>query len=165
MYLPLLASTLALSSLTSAWPTSLDSRALPLVQSVRTPVPSCLSLAHAFEQNLLRRVLLRSNLLAKSKILEGFAYATPERNRVFGGTGHNATVNYLYDQVAALGGYYDVKFQPFVETYSAGNATVKVAGADQDAQLFTYSPSGKFTEPLVAVANFGCNAVRKPIPN
>lgn len=111
------------------------------------------------EQNQLRRVLLRSNLLAKSKVLEGFAYATPERNRVFGGTGHNATVNYLYDQVAALGGYYDVKFQPFVETYSAGNATVKVAGADQDAKLFTYSPSGKFTEPLVAVANFGCNAV------
>ncbi|KAI4185000.1 MAG: hypothetical protein LQ346_006005 [Caloplaca aetnensis] len=102
------------------------------------------------EQNQLRRVLLRSNLLAKSKVLEGFAYATPERNRVFGGTGHNATVNYLYDQVAALGGYYDVKFQPFVETYSAGNATVKVAGADQDAKLFTYSPSGKFTEPLVA---------------
>lgn len=113
------------------------------------------------EQNLLRRVLLRSNLLAKSKILEDFAYATPERNRVFGGKGHNATVNYLYDQVAALGGYYDVKFQPFVETYSAGNASVKVAGADQGASLMTYSPSGKFDEPLVAVANFGCDAVSR----
>ncbi|KAL8756956.1 MAG: hypothetical protein Q9184_004331 [Pyrenodesmia sp. 2 TL-2023] len=147
MYLPLLTSTLALSSLTSAWPASLTPRALPLVQS-----------------NELRRVLLRSNLLAKSQILEGFAYATPERNRVFGGPGHNATVNYLYDQVAALGGYYNIEFQPFVETYSAGNASVNVAGADQDAQLFTYSPSGKFTEPLVAVANFGCNATDYPAP-
>ena len=61
-------------------------------------------------QNQLRRVLLRSNLLGKSKTLEGFAYATPERNRVFGGPGHNATVNYLYDQIAALGNYYDVEF-------------------------------------------------------
>ncbi|KAI4225779.1 MAG: hypothetical protein L6R36_003665 [Xanthoria steineri] len=138
-------SVFALSSLVSAIPTSLDSRALPLVQS-----------------NLLRRVLLRSNLLAKSKILEGFAYATPERNRVFGGPGHNATVNYIYDQIAALGDYYDVEFQPFVELYTAGNATLKVEGVDQKAGLFTYSPSGKFTEPLILVANNGCVAADYP---
>ncbi|KAL8710771.1 MAG: hypothetical protein Q9220_004789, partial [cf. Caloplaca sp. 1 TL-2023] len=122
-----------------------NSTALPLVQS-----------------NQLRRVLLRSSLLAKSKILENFAYTTPERNRVFGGPGHNATVNYLYDQVSALGGYYDVEFQPFVELYTAGNASVKVAGVDQGAQLFTYSPSGKFTEGVVAVANLGCDAADYP---
>ena len=63
--------------------------------------------------------------------------------------------------MAALGGYYNVEFQPFVETYSAGNASVKVAGADQGASLFTYSPPGKFNEPLVAVANLGCDAVSK----
>lgn len=110
-------------------------------------------------QNLLRRVLLRSNLLAKSRILEGFAYATPERNRVFGGPGHNATINYLYDQIAALGDYYDVKLQPFVELYTAGNASLKVGGVDQKAGLFTYSPSGKFIQPLILVANNGCVAV------
>ncbi len=105
-------------------------------------------------------MLLRSNLLAKSKTLEGFAYATPERNRVFGSPGHNATVNYLYDQIAALGDYYDVELQPFVELYTDGTATLKVNGVDQEAGLFTYSPSGKFTQPLVSVSNFGCEAVR-----
>ncbi|KAL8729062.1 MAG: hypothetical protein Q9166_004979 [cf. Caloplaca sp. 2 TL-2023] len=140
-----LLSLLTFSSLASAIPTSLESRALPLVES-----------------NELRRVLLRSNLLAKSTILEGFAYATPERNRVFGGSGHNATVNYLYDQIAALSDYYTVEFQPFVELYTAGNASLKVNGADQSAGLFTYSPSGKFTQPLVLVANFGCAAVDYP---
>ncbi|KAL8716794.1 MAG: hypothetical protein Q9225_005899, partial [Loekoesia sp. 1 TL-2023] len=114
--------------------------------------------------NELRRLLLRSNLLSKAQVLEGFAYSTPQRNRVFGGPGHNATVNYLYDQTTSLGGYYNVEFQPFVELYTAGNATVKVNGADQGAQLFTYSPSGTFSEPLVAVANLGCNAVRFPCP-
>ncbi|KAI4176358.1 MAG: hypothetical protein LQ343_001097 [Gyalolechia ehrenbergii] len=145
MHLSYVASLLTLSSLASAIPTAPQPRALPLVQS-----------------NLLRRVLLRSNLLAKSQTLEGFAYATPERNRVFGGPGHNATVNYLYDQVAALGGYYNVELQPFVELYTSGSASVKVAGADQGASLFTYSPSGNFSEPLVAVANFGCEAADYP---
>ncbi|KAL8870005.1 MAG: hypothetical protein Q9174_003847 [Haloplaca sp. 1 TL-2023] len=145
MKISTLASLLTLSAVASAIPTSLESRQLPLVES-----------------RLLRRVLLRSNLLAKSKTLEGFAYATPERNRVFGGTGHNATVNYLYDQVAALGDYYDVEFQPFVELYTAGNATVNVAGEDQEAGLFTYSPGGEFSLPLVAVANQGCEAADYP---
>ncbi|KAL8733536.1 MAG: hypothetical protein Q9181_003535 [Wetmoreana brouardii] len=137
-----LQSLFTLSSFASAWPTALESRALPPDQ--------------------LRRVLLRSNLLAKAQTLEGFAYSNPERNRVFGGPGHNATVNYLYDQIAALSSYYDVEYQPFVELYTAGNATVSVNGADQAAQLFTYSPSGKFTESLVVVANLGCNASDYP---
>ena len=98
--------------------------------------------------------------MAKSKVLEGFAYATPERNRVFGGPGHNATVNYLYDQIKALGDYYDVELQPFVELYTAGSANVSANGEDQGAALFTYSPSGTFSEALVPVANFGCEAVR-----
>ncbi|KAL8920996.1 MAG: hypothetical protein Q9172_004238 [Xanthocarpia lactea] len=140
-----LLSLFALSPLASAIPTSIESRALPLVQS-----------------NLLRRVLLRSNLLAKSKTLEGFAYATPERNRVFGSPGHNATVNYLYDQIAALGDYYDVELQPFVELYTDGTATLKVNGVDQEAGLFTYSPSGKFTQPLVSVSSSGCEAADYP---
>ncbi|KAL8880194.1 MAG: hypothetical protein Q9192_008069 [Flavoplaca navasiana] len=140
-----LLSVVALSSLVSAIPTSLGSRQLPLVQS-----------------NLLRRVLLRSNLLAKAQILEGFAYATPERNRVFGSPGHNATVNYLYDQIAALSDYYTVELQPFVELYTAGNASLKVAGVDQGAALFTYSPSGQFVQPLITVANNGCVAADYP---
>ncbi|KAL9614334.1 MAG: hypothetical protein Q9167_001137 [Letrouitia subvulpina] len=137
--------TLISVGIASAWPALLYPRDLPLVKP-----------------NLLRKAVLRSNLRAKSKVLEGFAYSTPERNRVFGGPGHNATVNYLYDQITALGDYYDVAFQPFVELYTAGNATLVANGEDQAAEIFTYSPSGKFTEPLVPVANLGCNASDYP---
>lgn len=77
---------------------------------------------------------------------------------MFGGPGHNATVNYLYDTVTALD-YYDVQFQPFFELYTDGNASMKVNGVDQGAKVLTYSPSGKFSEALVPVANLGCNAV------
>lgn len=91
--------------------------------------------------------------------MEGFAYATEKRNRVFGSPGHNSTVNYLYDQIAALSDYYTVELQPFVELYSAGSATVVANGEDQGAALLTYSPSGVFSENVVAIANFGCEAV------
>ena len=70
-------------------------------------------------------------------------------------------MNYLYDQISALGGYYDVEFQPFVELYTAGSASIKANGEDQGAALFTYSPSGKFSKPLVNVANLGCDAVNQ----
>ncbi|KAL8652095.1 MAG: hypothetical protein Q9210_002887 [Variospora velana] len=145
MHYSFLAASLALASVVSASPTVLSPRQLPLVES-----------------NRLRRVLLRSNLLDKARTLEGFAFATPERNRVFGSPGHNATVNYLYDQVTALGDYYTVEIQPFVELYSAGSASLSVSGDALDAGIFTYSPAGKFTEPLAAVANFGCNATDYP---
>ena len=112
-----------------------------------------------FAQSTLRGTLEQSNLLSRSQTFEGFAYATPERNRVFGGPGHNATVHYLYDQIAGLSDYYTVEYQPFVALYSSGSASVVVNGADQEASLLTYSPSGIFSEPLVAVANLGCNAV------
>ena len=52
-----------------------------------------------------------------------------------------------------------MELQPFVELYSAGGANVSVNGEDQNAGLFTYSPSGSFTETLVPIANFGCEAV------
>ena len=96
---------------------------------------------------------------AGGQILQDFAYATPERNRLAGGPAHNATVNYLYDTLAALGDYYDVQFEPFVFLYSAGNASFAANGVDQSASLMTYSPGGDVTEELVPVANFGCEAV------
>lgn len=39
------------------------------------------------ESNKLRRVLTRSKLLEGGNLLQSWAYATPERNRGFGGTG------------------------------------------------------------------------------
>lgn len=39
------------------------------------------------ESNKLRRVLTRSKLIEGGNLLQSWAYATPERNRGFGGTG------------------------------------------------------------------------------
>ncbi|KAI9680665.1 MAG: Leucyl aminopeptidase yscIV [Caeruleum heppii] len=114
------------------------------------------------QSNQLRRVLTRSALIADAKTLEGFAYATPERNRAFGGTGHNATVNWIYNRIAELSDYYTVEFQPFVEQYSDGSAKFVAGGKDQGAELFTYAPSGSVTQDIVPVANLGCNATDYP---
>ncbi|KAI9849170.1 MAG: Leucyl aminopeptidase yscIV [Sclerophora amabilis] len=114
------------------------------------------------QSNQLRRVLTRSALLGISNSLQEFAYDTPERNRIFGGPGHNATVNYLYDTIAALGDYYTVEFQPFVQLYFDGTATFSVDGTDQGGGILTYSAAGNVEATLVPVDNLGCDAADYP---
>jgi hypothetical protein len=99
-------------------------------------------------------------LLERAMTLEKFAYSTPERNRLWGGSAHNSTVQYLYNTIAALNDYYTVEYQPFVEIHYNGTAAVSVNGTDQHALPLTYSPPGKINQPLVVVANEGCNIVR-----
>lgn len=111
--------------------------------------------------NQLRRVIDRSNLLARANTLQGFADATPEKNRLVGGAGHIATVNYLYDTLAALD-YYDVQRQEFTVLISEGSGNLTVDGKTQGAQLMTYSTSGVVSEELVPVSNVGCNATDYP---
>jgi hypothetical protein len=103
--------------------------------------------------------MYRSNLLERAKTLESFAYVTPERNRAFGGTAHNHTVDYIYNTINAFSDYFTVEKQQFVELYSAGNASFIVGGKEQGATLMTYSASGKVTAQIVKVANLGCEAV------
>ncbi|KAH9209276.1 putative leucine aminopeptidase 2 [Leptodontidium sp. 2 PMI_412] len=140
MKLSTYASVLAtIASLTEAGPVA---RALPFVES-----------------NKLRRVLLRSELLAKGRTLQGFAYATAERNRYIGSPGHNATVNWLVDTLTATG-YYDVSVQPF-DVESSG-ATGTANGAPLAVQAMTGTPAGTPSGELVKVANIGCNAEDYP---
>lgn len=94
-------------------------------------------------------------LLAGSKQLQSFADAYPGGNRVFGSPGHNDTVNFLYETLAATG-YYDVELQEFVELFSGGNASMSTNGEEQEATLLTYTPSGSASAPLVAAQNLGC---------
>ncbi|KAL3417278.1 peptidase family M28 [Phlyctema vagabunda] len=119
-----------------------EERALPLVQS-----------------NQLRRVLLRSELLKKANTLEGFAYATPARNRVIGSPGHAATIKWLVDTVTALD-YYDVTTQAF--TVPQGNSSFVAGGTTYESLLMTFSPAGSPDAPLVAVANLGCDPADYP---
>ncbi|KAF5019403.1 hypothetical protein F66182_8603 [Fusarium sp. NRRL 66182] len=96
------------------------------------------------------------DLLAGAQKLQDFAEAN-DNTRVFGGAGHNATVDYLYRTLKATN-YYNVVKQPFTELYSAGTASLSVAGEDVAANIMTYTPAGEATGPLVRVANLGCAA-------
>lgn len=107
----------------------------------------------------MERLIDDTDLRHKSKILEDFAYSTVDRNRVFGGPGHNLTLNWIYDSIKALGDYYDVEFQPFEGLYTDENASIKVDGINLAASAFQHTPSGKLFGKLVPVANLGCNAV------
>lgn len=113
----------------------------------------------------LQAAITQEALLSRAQTLQDLAYASPERNRVFGSEGHNATTDYLYDTVAALGDYYTVEFQPFVKTFSGGNVTLTTLAdglAVPGVSLLTYSPSGRVARPLVAVSNLGCDATDFP---
>ena len=111
----------------------------------------------------LRSSINIGDLLADAQTLEGFAYATPERNRVFGSPGHNATVNWLYEELSSLDDYYTVSLQPFEALFSDGNESFTVNGIDQNATLLTYTPSGVAQNAsIIAIPNLGCNATDYP---
>ncbi|RDW77320.1 peptide hydrolase-5 [Coleophoma cylindrospora] len=127
---------------TSVFANFVKERALPLVQS-----------------NQLRRVLLRSELLAKSQKLEQIAYTTPGRNRVVGSPGHAETLKYISETVVALD-YYEVTTQSF--TVPMGNSTLLVGGTAYESRLMTFTPGGHPVAPLVAAANLGCDPADYP---
>ncbi|KAH2749379.1 Leucyl aminopeptidase yscIV [Aspergillus fumigatus] len=95
------------------------------------------------------------DLLQGAQQLEDFAYAYPERNRVFGGRAHEDTVNYLYRELKKTG-YYDVYKQPQVHQWTRADQALTVDGQSYDATTMTYSPSVNATAPLAVVNNLGC---------
>jgi hypothetical protein len=101
------------------------------------------------------------DLLAGAQKLQDFATAN-EGSRSFGGGGHNATVDYIYDTLKSLN-YYDVYKQPFTEVYMAGEASLKIDGQDIEIAPVAYSPDVDDTKPLVAVSNLGCDAADFPV--
>ena len=114
------------------------------------------------DSDKLQSLVKLDDLLAGSQKLQDFADANGG-NRAFGGGGHNATVDWLYDELVATG-YYNVVKQPFTEVFSAGSATLKI-GADTFAPgVMTYSPAtvGTVTAPVISVNNLGCDAADFP---
>jgi len=117
------------------------------------------------ESNKLRRVLHREVLYEHAKKFQSFADSTPERNRVAGSTGHNLTVDYLYDTLVATG-YYNVEKQPFTYIFSQGNTSFSALSTEYPSEYMTYSPStggSTITAQLVKVANLGCDQVRQRV--
>jgi Zn-dependent M28 family amino/carboxypeptidase len=108
----------------------------------------------------LQSLIKIEDLLAGSQDLQDIANAHGG-NRAFGGGGHNATVDYLYETLTALD-YYNVVKQPFPEIYSEGKGSLTVDGAVVPADILTYTPGGEAIKPLVAVANLGCDAADYP---
>ncbi|EAW12353.1 M28 family metallopeptidase [Aspergillus clavatus NRRL 1] len=95
------------------------------------------------------------DLLHGSQKLEDFAYAYPERNRVFGGQAHLDTVNYLYRELKKTG-YYDVYKQPQVHQWTRADQSLTLGGDSIQASTMTYSPSVNVTAPLSLVSKLGC---------
>jgi carboxypeptidase Q len=111
----------------------------------------------------LRASIKLKDVLDDAQTLEDFAYDTEERNRVFGSPGHNATVNWLFDELSSLDDYFDVTLQPFEALFSAGDASFVVNGVEQNATLFSYTPSGSaLNATIVPVSNLGCTASDYP---
>lgn len=108
----------------------------------------------------LQSLVKTKDLLAGAQKLQDIANAHGG-NRAFGGGGHNATVDFLYDTLTSLK-YYDVVKQPFKEIFSSGNGSLTVDGQAIEVQIMTYTPAGEATKPLVKVTNLGCDAADYP---
>ncbi|KAF4982758.1 hypothetical protein FDECE_17445 [Fusarium decemcellulare] len=133
--------------------TPLVALALPALVSANKKKP-------LVDSKKLQKLINIDGLIAGSQKLQDFADANGG-NRAFGSSGHNATVDWLYDTLKATG-YYDVVKQPFTEIYAQGTAALKVDGEDVAANIMTYTPAGTASGPLVKVANLGCDAEDYP---
>ncbi|RAH87246.1 transferrin receptor [Aspergillus japonicus CBS 114.51] len=99
-----------------------------------------------------------SDLLEGTQKLQDFAYAYPQRNRVFGGAAHNDTLDYVYHELNATGAY-DLHRQPQIHTWTKHSQSVTTAeGHSMTAYRMTHSPSTNVTAELALVPQVGCSA-------
>ncbi|KAF1923881.1 Zn-dependent exopeptidase [Didymella exigua CBS 183.55] len=114
------------------------------------------------QKDLIKDVKLK-NLIKGSEKLQRMADKYGG-NRAFGGGGHNATTEWLYDSLKKYGDdYWEVYKQPFVELFTAATVKLTVAGADTQADYLTYGPAANNVGGnLVKVNNLGCDAADYP---
>ncbi|KAK7223065.1 hypothetical protein V2G26_011068 [Clonostachys chloroleuca] len=104
----------------------------------------------------LQELITLEDLLSAAQKLQDIADAHGG-NRAFGGGGHNATVDWLYDTLTALD-YFDVVKQPFTELFHTASGTLSIGGAKVGSvSTMTYTPGGTVSAPLVLVSNLGCS--------
>lgn len=129
---------------------SLVALALPALAAAKQCKPYVTSEA-------LQEATTLEDLLAGSQKLQDIADANGG-NRAFGGGGHNATVDWLYETLDSLD-YYDVVKQPFTELFHVASGSLTVGGvAVASALTMTYTPGGSASVPFVAIPNLGCDA-------
>jgi len=81
-------------------------------------------------KDLVKEIKLK-DLLSGSRKLQEFADKNGG-NRAFGGGGHNATTEWLY-QTLKKTGYYNVEKQPFVELFTAATVGFSAGGENYTA--------------------------------
>ncbi|KAF2727132.1 Zn-dependent exopeptidase [Polyplosphaeria fusca] len=96
-------------------------------------------------------------LVAKAEIFQSFAYRSEGKNRLVASQGHQDTVNYIHDQIAAFPDYYTVEKQPWELLVGAG-ANVTANNRTIEGFATTLAPAGDVSGPLVAIPNLACNA-------
>ncbi|VUC29781.1 unnamed protein product [Clonostachys rosea] len=123
--------------------------ALPIAASAKECKPYVTS-------EKLQELITLEDLLSAAQKLQDIADANGG-NRAFGGGGHNATVDWLYDTLTALD-YFDVVKQPFTELFHTAWGTLSIDGAKVESMsTMTYTPGGTVSAPLVLVSNLGCS--------
>ncbi|KAL2157277.1 hypothetical protein VTH06DRAFT_6317 [Thermothelomyces fergusii] len=108
----------------------------------------------------------RAKQLLKIAHLSEGEYGRP--TRVIGSKGHRATLEYIYDSLAALGDYYVLSTQPFPAVTGAvfESRLLIDLNVAESASPMSLTPPTKHKEPvdgeLVLVANEGCDAADYP---
>ncbi|KAF2242215.1 leupeptin-inactivating enzyme 1 precursor [Trematosphaeria pertusa] len=113
------------------------------------------------ESEKLRRRINVDALEEKAQLFERFAYDSPDKNRVIGSAGHDATVKYITDMIKKFPHYYTVTQQPM--PLSVGiSANLTINGKETEAYAVGLAPGGHATGSVVAIPNLGCNATDFP---
>lgn len=108
----------------------------------------------------LQKLVTLKDLMAGAQKLQSIADSNGG-NRAFGGKGHNATTEWLYQELKKTG-YYDVYKQPFVELFTAATVQSSAGGQTFAGEYMTFGPSGSAEAPFVLVNNLGCDAADYP---
>ncbi|KAH7112585.1 hypothetical protein B0J11DRAFT_473024 [Dendryphion nanum] len=105
----------------------------------------------------LRKLIKSEALEKKANLFERFAYDSPDKNRVIGSKGHEATVNYITETIKKYPEYYTITQQP-VPLSVGVSANLTINGKKNVAYAIGLAPGGTASGRLVAISNLGCKA-------
>lgn len=109
-------------------------------------------------QEGLRKLIKLNALQEKAHLFERFAYDSPDKNRVIGSEGHQATIDYITNTIKKYSKYYDVYQQPMPLSIGL-SANLTVNGKEVAVDAVGLAPGGSASGPVVAIPNLGCDAV------